>query len=140
MPDGTSRFSYKGRMLHHYMGISSFSEYTVLPEISVAKISKEAPLSKACVIGCRRSHIDNVTVWMLCTYSGAGTQVAQPGLNLASLEMPTGSAAILRGALWRGSEATGLLHRSPPIAGSGKTRLLLAIDPGVDHRSDGLLH
>ncbi|HWX46922.1 MAG TPA: S-(hydroxymethyl)glutathione dehydrogenase/class III alcohol dehydrogenase [Roseomonas sp.] len=52
MPDGSSRFSYKGRPILHYMGTSTFSEYTVLPEISVAKISKEAPLSKACVMGC----------------------------------------------------------------------------------------
>lgn len=52
MPDGTSRFSYKGRPILHYMGTSTFSEYTVLPEISVAKINPEAPLSKACVMGC----------------------------------------------------------------------------------------
>lgn len=52
MPDGTSRFSYKGRMIHHYMGTSTFSEYTVLPEIAVAKISREAPLAKASVMGC----------------------------------------------------------------------------------------
>lgn len=52
MPEGTSRFSYKGKMIHHYMGTSTFSEYTVLPEIAVAKISKEAPLTKASVMGC----------------------------------------------------------------------------------------
>ena len=52
MPDGTSRFSYKGRMIHHYMGTSTFSEYTVMPEIAVAKLSKEAPLAKASVMGC----------------------------------------------------------------------------------------
>ena len=52
MPDGTSRFSYKGKPILHYMGTSTFSEYTVLPEISIAKISKEAPLSKASVMGC----------------------------------------------------------------------------------------
>nr|WP_317616423.1 alcohol dehydrogenase catalytic domain-containing protein [Paracoccus mutanolyticus] len=52
MPDGTSRFSYKGKMIHHYMGTSTFSEYTVLPEIAVAKISREAPLAKASVMGC----------------------------------------------------------------------------------------
>jgi len=52
MPDGTSRFSYKGKMIHHYMGTSTFSEFTVLPEISVAKISKDAPLAKASVMGC----------------------------------------------------------------------------------------
>lgn len=47
MPDGTSRFSYKGETIFHYMGTSTFSEYTVLPEISVAKIPKEAPLEKS---------------------------------------------------------------------------------------------
>src|SRR5204862_7811186 len=46
MPDGTSRFSYRGRMVHHYMGTSTFSNYTVLPEISVAKIRTDAPFDK----------------------------------------------------------------------------------------------
>lgn len=52
MPDGTSRFSYEGQPLFHYMGCSTFSEYTVLPEISLAKISKEAPLEQVCLLGC----------------------------------------------------------------------------------------
>ena len=52
MPDGTSRFSYKGQMLHHYMGCSTFSNFTVLPEIAVAKIRPDAPFDKACYIGC----------------------------------------------------------------------------------------
>ena len=52
MPDGTSRFSYKGQKVHHYMGCSTFSEYTVLPEIALAKISKDAPLEKVCLLGC----------------------------------------------------------------------------------------
>ena len=52
MPDGTSRFSLGGKPLFHYMGTSTFSEYSVLPEISVAKISKEAPLDKVCLLGC----------------------------------------------------------------------------------------
>jgi S-(hydroxymethyl)glutathione dehydrogenase/alcohol dehydrogenase len=52
MPDGTSRFSHKGRSLLHYMGTSTFSEYTVLPEISLAKINKAAPLEKVCLLGC----------------------------------------------------------------------------------------
>ncbi len=46
MPDGTSRFSSGGKPIHHYMGTSTFSEYTVLPEIAAARISKEAPLDK----------------------------------------------------------------------------------------------
>ena len=52
MPDGTSRFSRGGQMIHHYMGTSTFSEYTVLPEIAVAKINSQAPLEKACLLGC----------------------------------------------------------------------------------------
>jgi S-(hydroxymethyl)glutathione dehydrogenase/alcohol dehydrogenase len=52
MPDGTARFSLNGKPIFHYMGTSTFSEYTVLPEIAVAKISKEAPLDKVCLLGC----------------------------------------------------------------------------------------
>jgi S-(hydroxymethyl)glutathione dehydrogenase/alcohol dehydrogenase len=52
MPDGTSRFSLNGETLYHYMGTSTFSEYSVMPEISVAKISHEAPLDKVCLLGC----------------------------------------------------------------------------------------
>lgn len=52
MPDGTSRFSKNGKPIHHYMGTSTFSEYTVLPEIAVAKINKAAPLEKVCLLGC----------------------------------------------------------------------------------------
>ena len=52
MPDGTTRFSKNGVPIYHYMGTSTFSEYTVIPEISLAKISKEAPLEKVCLLGC----------------------------------------------------------------------------------------
>ena len=52
MPDGTSRFSKDGKAILHYMGTSTFAEHTVLPEIAVAKISKEAPLEKVCLLGC----------------------------------------------------------------------------------------
>jgi S-(hydroxymethyl)glutathione dehydrogenase/alcohol dehydrogenase len=52
MPDGTTRFSMNGKPVFHYMGTSTFSEYTVLPEISVAKIGKDAPLEKVCLLGC----------------------------------------------------------------------------------------
>jgi S-(hydroxymethyl)glutathione dehydrogenase/alcohol dehydrogenase len=52
MPDGTSRFSLDGKPLHHYMGTSTFSNYTVLPEIAVAKIREDAPFDKVCYIGC----------------------------------------------------------------------------------------
>ena len=52
MPDGTSRFSYKGNTIYHYMGCSTFSNFTVLPEIAVAKIREDAPFDKSCYIGC----------------------------------------------------------------------------------------
>ena len=52
MPDGTSRFSIGGKPIHHYMGTSTFANYTVLPEIAVAKIHPEAPFDKVCYIGC----------------------------------------------------------------------------------------
>lgn len=52
MPDGTSRFSLNGEPILHYMGCSTFSEYTVLPEIALAKVSKEAPLEEVCLLGC----------------------------------------------------------------------------------------
>ncbi|MBL8393455.1 MAG: S-(hydroxymethyl)glutathione dehydrogenase/class III alcohol dehydrogenase [Candidatus Accumulibacter sp.] len=52
MPDGSTRFSLNGQPIFHYMGTSTFSEYTVLPEISLAKIARDAPLDKVCLLGC----------------------------------------------------------------------------------------
>ncbi len=52
MPDGTSRFSFRGEKIHHYMGTSTFANYTVVPEISLAKIREDAPFEKVCYIGC----------------------------------------------------------------------------------------
>ncbi|GAA5216229.1 S-(hydroxymethyl)glutathione dehydrogenase/class III alcohol dehydrogenase [Corallincola platygyrae] len=52
MPDGTTRFSLDGEPIYHYMGTSTFSEYTVVPEIALAKINPIAPLDKACLLGC----------------------------------------------------------------------------------------
>jgi S-(hydroxymethyl)glutathione dehydrogenase/alcohol dehydrogenase len=52
MPDGTSRFSLDGRMVHHYMGTSTFANYTVVPEIALAKVREDAPFDKICYIGC----------------------------------------------------------------------------------------
>lgn len=52
MPDGTTRFSKDGRPIYHYMGTSTFAEYTVVPEIALAKINSEAPLDKVCLLGC----------------------------------------------------------------------------------------
>lgn len=52
MPDGTSRFSINGKPIYHYMGCSTFAEYTVLPEISLAKVNPKAPLEEVCLLGC----------------------------------------------------------------------------------------
>lgn len=52
MPDGTTRFSYQGKPIYHYMGCSTFANHTVLPEIALAKIRKDAPFEKVCYIGC----------------------------------------------------------------------------------------
>ena len=52
MPDGTSRFSYNGEPLYHYMGCSTFSEYTVVAEVSLAKINPEANPEHVCLLGC----------------------------------------------------------------------------------------
>ncbi|WP_349676371.1 S-(hydroxymethyl)glutathione dehydrogenase/class III alcohol dehydrogenase [Thalassospira sp. UBA1131] len=68
MPDGTSRFSQNGKPIYHYMGCSTFSEYTVLPEISLAKINKTAPLEEVCLLGC------GVTTGMGATVNAAKVQ------------------------------------------------------------------
>ena len=52
MPDGSSRFRLGGKKVHHYMGTSTFANYTVVPEIALAKIREDAPFDKVCYIGC----------------------------------------------------------------------------------------
>ncbi len=94
MPDGTSRFSYKGKMIHHYMGTSTFSEYTVLPEIAVAKISKEAPLAKASVMGCA-----------IPTGMGAvrNTAKVEAGATVAVFGLGAVGMAVIQGAKMQGA-------------------------------------
>ncbi|MFV0383899.1 DUF1826 domain-containing protein [Paracoccus sp. (in: a-proteobacteria)] len=82
---------------------------------------------------CRKFHQDYVPARLLCTYRGQGTEygLAEGGIDGVPLQvrrMQTGWAALFRGRLWPGSEECGLVHRSPPIEGSGETRLLLVID------------
>ena len=75
MPDGTSRFSYKGQMVHHYMGTSTFSNYTVLPEISVAKIRSDAPFEKVCYVGCGVTTGIGAAIWTARVEPGANCVV-----------------------------------------------------------------
>lgn len=89
---------------------------------------------------CRKFHVDNMTARMLCTYRGRGTQVAQRGAEGSPITVSAGDAILLRGARWPGKEETTIQHRSPPIAGTGETRLLLAIDPGSDYKPEIAYH
>jgi S-(hydroxymethyl)glutathione dehydrogenase/alcohol dehydrogenase len=90
MPDGTSRFSSKGKQVLHFMGTSTFSEYTVLPEISLAKISKTAPLEKVCLLGCG-----------ITTGIGAvlNTAKVQPGSNVAIFGLGGVGLSCIQGAV-----------------------------------------
>ena len=95
MPDGTSRFSLDGRMIHHYMGTSTFSEYTVLPEISLAKINPAAPLDKVCLLGCG-----------ITTGIGAvlNTAKVEPGSTVAVFGLGGIGLSCIQGAVMAGAE------------------------------------
>ena len=94
MPDGTSRFSYKGQTIFHYMGCSTFSNFTVLPEIAVAKIRTDAPFQTSCYIGC------GVT-----TGVGAVTKTAkvQPGDNVVVFGLGGIGLNVIQGAKMAGA-------------------------------------
>lgn len=84
---------------------------------------------------CRRFHIDAVRVRMVCTYRGTGTQygISTDGAEPSRVfTVPTGAPILLRGTLWPTKPNSGLLHRSPPIEGTGETRLMLVLDPIFD--------
>ncbi|MDL0434125.1 S-(hydroxymethyl)glutathione dehydrogenase/class III alcohol dehydrogenase, partial [Marinobacter sp. TBZ242] len=90
MPDGTSRFSVDGKRLHHYMGCSTFSEYTVLPEVSLAVVSSEAPLDKICLLGC------GVTTGIGAVLN---TAKVEPGATVAVFGLGAIGLAVIQGAL-----------------------------------------
>src|SRR5690554_2675015 len=89
MPDGTSRFSLDGKPLHHYMGCSTFSEYTVVPEVSLAVVSKEAPLDKVCLLGC------GVTTGIGAVLN---TAKVEPGSTVAVFGLGAIGLAVIQGA------------------------------------------
>src|SRR5687768_218789 len=95
MPDGTSRFSYKGETIYHYMGCSTFSNFTVLPEIAVARIRADAPFQTSCYIGC------GVT-----TGVGAVTNTAkvQPGDNVVVFGLGGIGLNVIQGARLAGAK------------------------------------
>ncbi|MEM7778720.1 MAG: DUF1826 domain-containing protein, partial [Pseudomonadota bacterium] len=87
---------------------------------------------------CRKFHVDAVKARLICTYRGRGTQygVSTDGKEPHVVsDVPTGAPMILRGTLWPGA-ASRVLHRSPPIEGTGETRLVLVLDPVADLEAD----
>ena len=94
MPDGTSRLSFEGAPLHHYMGCSTFSEYTVVPEISLAKIDPAAPLEKVCLLGC------GVTTGIGAVHN---TAKVEPGATVAVFGLGGIGLAVIQGAVQAGA-------------------------------------
>ncbi len=95
MPDGTSRFSLHGRMLHHYMGTSTFSNYTVVPEIALARIRPDAPFDKVCYIGC------GVTTGLGAVIN---TAKVEPGANVAVFGLGGIGLNVIQGARLVGAD------------------------------------
>jgi S-(hydroxymethyl)glutathione dehydrogenase/alcohol dehydrogenase len=75
MPDGESRFSLRGQKVHHYMGCSTFANHTVMPEIAVAKIRKDAPFASACYVGCGVTTGIGAVLWTAKVEPGASVVV-----------------------------------------------------------------
>ncbi|MCC8468710.1 S-(hydroxymethyl)glutathione dehydrogenase/class III alcohol dehydrogenase [Xanthomonas phaseoli] len=90
MPDGTTRFSYNGEPIYHYMGCSTFSEYTVVPEISLAVVNPEAPLEKVCLLGC------GVTTGIGAVHN---TAKVKPGESVAVFGLGGIGLAVIQGAV-----------------------------------------
>ncbi|WP_027081069.1 S-(hydroxymethyl)glutathione dehydrogenase/class III alcohol dehydrogenase [Luteimonas mephitis] len=90
MPDGTSRFSYQGKPLYHYMGCSTFSEYTVVAEVSLAKINPDAPAEKVCLLGC------GVTTGIGAVHN---TAKVQEGDSVAVFGLGALGLAVIQGAV-----------------------------------------
>jgi S-(hydroxymethyl)glutathione dehydrogenase/alcohol dehydrogenase len=117
MPDGTSRFSYKGQKVHHYMGCSTFSNYTVLPEIALAKVNDKAPFDKICYIGCgvttgvgavlNTANVEAGATSIVFGLGGIGLNVIQ-GLKMAGADMIIG--VDLNNSKKEGGERFGMTH------------------------------
>ena len=95
MPDGTSRLTHRGRVLHHYMGTSTFAAYTVVPEIALAKVRTDAPLDKVCLLGCG-----------ITTGIGAvlNTAKVHPGATVAVFGLGGIGLSVVQGAVMAGAE------------------------------------
>jgi S-(hydroxymethyl)glutathione dehydrogenase / alcohol dehydrogenase len=95
MPDGTSRFSYKGKKLHHYMGCSTFANHTVLPEIALAKVRKDAAFSSICYLGCGVTTGVGAVLW---------TAKVEPGANVVVFGLGGIGLNVIQGARLVGAD------------------------------------
>jgi len=142
MPDGTSRFSLGGKTVHHYMGCSTFANHTVLPEIALAKIRKDAPFDKVCYIGCgvttgigaviNTAKVEagaNVVVFGL---GGIGLNVIQ-GARMAGAKMIVG--VDINPARKAMAEKFGMTHFVNPkeVSGDLVQHLVALTDGGADY-------
>jgi len=145
MPDGTSRFSYKGRPIHHYMGCSTFSNFTVLPEIAVARIREDAPFDKACYCGCgvttgvgaviNTAKVKPGSNAIVFGLGGIGLNVIQ-GLKLVGAQMIVGVDLNDDKKSW--GERFGMTHFVTPksVTGDLVAHLVALTDGGADYTFD----
>ena len=145
MPDGTSRFSYRGQTIHHYMGCSTFANHTVLPEIAVAKIRSDAPFDKACYIGCgvttgvgavvNNAKVEPGANCIVFVLGGIGLNVIQ-GLRLVGSEQIVG--VDINPARKAIAESFGMTHFVNPkeVEGDLVPYLVNLTDGGADYTFD----
>jgi S-(hydroxymethyl)glutathione dehydrogenase / alcohol dehydrogenase len=146
MPDGTSRFSYRGEPIYHYMGCSTFANHTVLPEIAVAKIRDDAPFDKACYIGCgvttgvgavvNTARVEPGSNCIVFGLGGIGLNVIQ-GLKLVGADMIVG--VDINPARQEWGRRFGMTHFVNPndLGGADIVQHLVALtDGGADYTFD----
>ncbi len=104
MPDGTSRIRWRGNPIHHYMGTSTFAKATVVPEIALAKVRKDAPLDKICLLGC------GVTTGIGAVLN---TAKVEPGSTVAILGLGGIGLAVVQGAVMAGAERIIAIDMNP---------------------------
>ncbi len=104
MPDGTSRFSADGKQILHFMGTSTFSEYTVLPEIALAKVAEAAPLEKVCLLGC------GITTGIGAVLNSAKVE---PGASVAVFGLGGVGLSVIQGAVMAKAERIIAIDTNP---------------------------
>ncbi len=131
MPDGTSRFSWKGRGLAHYMGCSTFANFTVVSEYSVARIRKDAPFERACYVGCGVTTGVGAVVW---------TAGVEPGASVAVFGLGGIGLNVVQGAKLVGADKIIGIDINPAREGIarafGASEFINAREAGADHVVD----